>query len=254
MENNELNIDRNNRLLIDLGNTSCKVAFAKNKEIVKTARSMEGEHPQLFLEGVLLGAVFDLIVLGSVQKSDPELMAWLASRCGKLIVVDGDTPTALKIDYQTSDRLGADLLAGGLGAITRFPGEDLLVVDFGTTITVEAIDKDGRFMGLNISPGLHTRIKSLYQNTAGLPLIAFDFQEPIPRMGMDTKGAITAGVVWGILHEIDGYIHFYQNRKVIFTGGDAIFFAEKLKIPIFVDYNLIFTGLAEIADTYAKKK
>ncbi|MCL2739012.1 MAG: type III pantothenate kinase [Bacteroidales bacterium] len=251
MNTNEVSIEHHDRLLIDIGNTSCKVAFAQGKKIEKTVKSREGEHPLLFLEGLLTGVAFNMIVLASVQKYDPDLVAWLGARCGRLIVVDGDAPTALRIDYQTTDRLGADLLAGGLGAITRFPGEDLLVVDFGTAITVEWIDRDGRLLGLNISPGLHIRLKSLYQHTAGLPLIAFDSQEPIPDMGIDTKGAITAGVVWGILHEIEGYIHRHPGKKVIFTGGDAIFFAEQLKIPIFADCNLIFTGLAEIAETHA---
>ena len=251
MEPHEINNEKYDRLLIDLGNTSCKLAFAKGKEVGKTTRSSEGAHPLLFLEGQLMGGFFDLIVLSSVQKRDLELEAWLRSCCRKLIVVDGNTPTALQIDYQTPDRLGPDLLAGGLGAITRFPGEALLVMDFGTAITVELIDKEGRLLGLNIAPGLHTRFKALYQNTDGLPLIPFDSQEPVPEMGMDTRSAITAGVVWGIVHEIEGYMHRHPDKKVIFTGGDANFFAEKLKIPIFVDYNLIFTGLAEIAHTHA---
>lgn len=251
MESHKIEIEQYDRLLIDLGNTSCKLAFATDKEVGETVRSREGEHPLLFLENQLMSGAFKIIVLSSVQKHDPELTAWLEARCDKLVVVNGDTPTALRINYQTSDRLGADLLAGGLGAIIRFPREALLVVDFGTAITFEVIDKEGQLTGLNISPGLHTRLKSLYQNTAGLPLIAFDPKEPVPPMGIDTKGAITAGVVLGILHEIKGYLRQNRDKKVIFTGGDANFFAEKLKIPIFVDCNLIFTGLAEIANAHA---
>jgi len=239
-------------VLIDLGNTACKVAFAKEKEIGETIKSTNGENPQLFLRNLLADNVFDIIVFSSVQKHNPELITWLQSRCRKLIVVDGDTPTALQIDYQTSDRLGGDLLASGLGAITCFPGEDVVVIDFGTAITVEAINKEGKFLGVNISPGLQMRLKALNQYTAGLPLILLEQNEAIPYMGIDTRGAITAGVVHGIVHEMEGYIAKNQDKKIILTGGDAIFFAEKLKTPIFVSCNLIFIGLAEIAQSYAE--
>ena len=138
MEFNEINKDPHDRLFIDIGNTSCKVAFAVGKAIGKKVQSREGEHPLLFLEHLLMESAFKVIVLSSVQRPDPELKEWLSAHCNKLIVVDGDTPTALRINYQTPDRLGADLLAGGVGAITLFPGEDLLVVDFGTAITVES--------------------------------------------------------------------------------------------------------------------
>ena len=244
-------------VLIDLGNTACKVAFAKGRAIIETVRSEDGEDPFSFLKNLLGNNVsgqdlFDIIVLSSVKRHDPALVAWLESRCQKLIVVDGDIPTALKIDYQTSDRLGADLLASGLGAVVHYPGEDVLVICFGTAITVTSIDKGGRFLGVNISPGLLIRLKALHQYTDGLPLILLAQEEVIPDMGIDTRGAITAGVVKGIVHEVEGYITKNQDKKIILTGGDALFFAKQLKTPIFVDCNLIFMGLAEIAQSYAE--
>jgi len=242
----------NKNLLIDLGNTACKVAFARGKEIGPVFKS-DGSAPLSFIQKIVedRGEVFDVIVFGSVQRYDPQLVAYLKSQTRTLIVVDGDTPTALRIDYaKTPDRLGADLLAAGVGAITQFPGEDLLVVDFGTAITFEAINKEGWLCGLNISPGLQTRFKALHQCTHALPLITLEEGEEVPDYGMDTRGAMISGVVRGIVHEIEGYIHQNRDKRVIFTGGDAIFFAEKLKIPIFADYNLIFTGLAEIAQNH----
>ncbi|MCL2727175.1 MAG: type III pantothenate kinase [Bacteroidales bacterium] len=239
-------------LLIDLGNTACKVAFAKEREIVETIRGENGAEPMPFLQNLLGNNVFEIIVFSSVQRRDPNLMALLQSRCNKLIVVDGDTQTALKIEYQTSDRLGADILAYSLGAVVRFPGEDVMVICFGTAITVSSIDKNGLLTGVNISPGLMIRLQALHQYTDGLPLIFLEEEEEIPGMGIDTRGAITAGVVKGIVHEIEGYIAKNQDKKIIFTGGDALFFAKQLKTPIFVDCNLIFIGLAEIAQSYAE--
>ncbi len=56
----------------------------------------------------------------------------------------------------------------------------------------------------------------------------------------------------GILFEIDGYIDNNPGGVVIFTGGDANYFAKRMKKPIFVICNLVLMGLAIIADEYAK--
>ena len=249
---NSKNGDREyGRVLIDLGNTACKVAFANGLEIGPVCKS-DGSNPLSFLQDVLQNNVFEIIVYSSVQRYNPQLEAYLKERAHKLVVVDGDTPTELYIDYQTPDRLGADRLAAGVGAVTRYPGEELLVIDFGTAITFDCISKEKQFLGGNISLGMQMRFKALHQFTQGLPLIALVEGEAIPDYGIDTRGNITAGVVQGIIHEIEGYIAKNQDKKIILTGGDAIFFAKLLKTPIFVDCNLIFTGLAKIAESYAE--
>jgi len=239
-----------NRLLIDLGNTRCKAAFAHHKEILSVLSS-DGSDSLSFLQEAIQEQRFDIIVLSSVQRRDSKLIAFLASRARTFVEVDGDTPTLLRIDYQTPDRLGADRLAAGVGAVTRYPGKDLLVIDFGTAITFDFINKDGELIGGNISLGMQMRFKALHHFTQCLPLIQMEADEPIPPFGMDTRGNMMAGVVHGIVHEIEGYVAKYQDRTIILTGGDAIFFAKQLKTPIFADYNLIFTGLSEIAQNYA---
>jgi len=240
-----------NNVLIDLGNTRCKVAFATEREIGAVFKS-DGAKPFAFLQGILKEEVFDIIVFSSVQRHDPHLVSYLKERARKLVVVDGDTPTALRIDYKTPDRLGADRLAAAVGAVSLYPGADLLVIDFGTAITFDYISKEGEFMGGNISLGMQMRFRALHHFTQGLPSIELVPDEEIPDYGIDTRGNITAGVVQGIVHELEGYIYRNQDKTIIFTGGDAIFFAKRLKTPIFVDCNLIFTGLIEIAQSYAK--
>lgn len=240
----------NSHLLIDLGNTRCKVACANGMEIGKVLNS-NGDNPLAFLREVMQDTLFDVIVFSSVQRRDVHLISFLEGRARKVVVVDGDTPTALRINYQTSDRLGADRLAAAVGAVTRYPNKDLLVIDFGTAITFDYISKEREFVGGNISLGMNMRFRALHHFTQGLPLIEMEEDEDVPCYGTDTRGNITAGVVRGIVHEIEGYIAKNQNRKIILTGGDAIFFAKQLKIPIFVDCNLIFTGLSVIAQSYA---
>ena len=232
-------------VLIDIGNTACKLAFARGKEIVEVVNG-DDQEPLAFLQKTLQEDAYEVIVLSSVRHRNVAMEDFLRGK-GRLVVVTGDTKSALTINYATPDRLGADRLAADLGAITLFKGEDLLVVDFGTAITYDFISKEGECIGGNISPGLKMRLRALAEFTDGLPLIEMDPQENIPECGIDTRGAMLAGVVLGIVDEIAGYIARNEDKKVIFTGGDANFFAKKLKTPIFVVYNLVLIGLAEIA-------
>ena len=75
--------------------------------------------------------------------------------------------------------------------------------------------------------------------------------------GFDTlslEGSMVSGVLSGILFEIEGYLREYPENRVVFTGGDANFFAKRMKNSIFVICNLVLMGLALIADEYVRKK
>ena len=145
--------------------------------------------------------------------------------------------------------MGADRLAGAIASITMFPGKDCLKFDFGTALTVDYITREGLYLGGNISLGMQSRFRALYEFTKRLPLITPDPEWPM--VGVTTTGAMTAGVVLGLIFEVEGYINKKPDSTVIFTGGDAIYFAKKLKKTIFVVPNLVLLGLAQIADYYA---
>ena len=97
------------------------------------------------------------------------------------------------------------------------------------------------FIGGNIAPGIRMRLKALNHFTGKLPLIekVGDFS----LMGTDTETAIRAGVIQGVLFEMEGYIRelkaIYPDLLVFLTGGDAFLLAERLKTPIFVDKNIV---------------
>ncbi len=152
--------------------------------------------------------------------------------------------------YKTPETLGKDRLAALVGASRKFSGSPKLVIDAGTAITIDYLNEKNQFEGGNISPGIQTRFKSLHQNTKQLPEL--NTIENIEFLGRNTKEAICAGVQNGILMEIEAYInHFKEHNldtKIIFTGGDADFFAKKLKNAIFVDSNLVLNGLNAILE------
>ena len=127
-----------------------------------------------------------------------------------------------------------------------------MVVDFGTTLTVDYIDAEGRYEGGNISIGCRTRFKALNRYSRSLPLL--DTPAEIQELGDSLEGSIGSGIVSGIIFEIQAYIDKKPGNVVLFTGGDAIYFVKKMKNSIFVVCNLVLIGLALITDEYVKDK
>jgi len=236
-------------LLIDIGNTYAKAAFSKGAELEEIIR-FEGAD--------VFGFIYDLtkqrrpyvIVISSVRAFETGYFSKLESQCNKLIVVGEDTNLPIINCYKTPGTLGSDRILSAVAANSLFPGKDVIVFDFGTALTIDFISKKGEFLGGNISPGLRSRFRALSDYTQKLPLI--DNPDLIVGQGGSTKEAIGAGVVLGLIFEVEGYIREYPHHNYIFTGGDAIYFAEKLKSSIFVVYNLVLMGLARVAQNYAK--
>ena len=71
--------------------------------------------------------------------------------------------------------------------------------------------------------------------------------------GTDTVSSIESGVISGMVFELEGYISRHPEKISVFTGGDAIYFAKRMKNSIFVVSNLVLMGLALIAVEYDKK-
>ena len=77
-------------------------------------------------------------------------------------------------------------------------------------------------------------------------------ENPEP-VGLSEKGSIESGVVSGIIFEMEGYLNLHPQNVVVFTGGDANYFAKRMKSSIFVICNLVLMGLALMAEEYVRK-
>ena len=194
-----------------------------------------------------------MIVFSNVREENPELVKALEGYCRRLVLLDYETELPVDLNYQFPAKgLGADRIAGALAVAMLFPGKNCIKFDFGTALTVDFINEKGTLMGGNISLGLTSRFRALNTFTKRLPLI-----KPVdnfPKIGVDTGTAMTAGVVLGLIFEVEGYIKENPESTIVFTGGDAFYFAEKMKSAIFVAPNLVLMGLAQIADYYAHKQ
>jgi len=237
-------------LLIDIGNTSVKASYANGMKLEEPIR-YEGGDLHSFILGLAKQKKVKTIAISSVRVEEGASFSYLESECDRLIVVDGGIKSPIINRYKRPELLGSDRILAAIAVNFLFPGEDALIFDFGTALTIDFLTKNGEFEGGNISPGIKSRFKSLNDNTQRLPLL--NTPNRIVSIGTDTQEAIENGVILGLIFEVEGYIEKYPNYKYIFSGGDAIYFAERVKSSIFVVYNLVLIGLARMAEYYAKE-
>ncbi len=232
-------------IIIDQGNTSVKVAVFDQKNLVYTYHYKAiGEEE---LADVLQRYAPGRGILCCVGDFPASLLHRLKRQLNSFIVLDDETPLPIRIQYDTPHTLGKDRIAAAVGAYAAQPGRNLLVIDAGTAVTYDFVSAEGLFEGGNISPGMTTRFRSLHDYTSHLPLL--NEEGDVPPLGYSTETAIRAGVVQGMIRELDSYVEEYQKKHNVLaflTGGHSFYFADKLKSHIFADGNLVLKGLNEI--------
>lgn len=233
-------------LVIDQGNTSIKYGIFNEDKLINSKKI--GSVDPVWINNIILKYPIHQFIFSSVKNEGNDLFKQIKQFIPNGLLVDANTPLPFKNCYKTPQTLGRDRIAAVAGAIDTFPNSPILVIDAGTAITFEFISPKQEYLGGNISPGLSLRFKSLNTYTSQLPLLG---QSDIYSLiGNSTNDAIISGVQNSIIFEIDSYINLFNQQfndiKTIITGGDAEFFAGKLKNPIFVDLNLVLKGLNRI--------
>lgn len=194
------------------------------------------------------------VLVCSVRSMPDWLSGFFAAKNIPFHELSHDMPLPIRIGYETPETLGRDRIAAAAGAADQFPGKNVLAIDAGTALTIDLVTADGEFPGGNISPGLRMRFAALHQQTHKLPEILPE--ESVPLIGTNTRDAILAGVVNGMVYEVDNSINSLKNKyndlHVILTGGDAAFLSPRLKNAIFVNENLVLNGLSSILRNFSK--
>ena len=233
-------------LLIEIGNTALKAAWSEGMTLGKTFR-YQGEKVIDYICSLTARERPDLMVVSCVYPLSAYDADRLSRECGKVVLLDGNHPQILG-KYGLPAWLTYDRAASILAVRHLFQGRGCTLFDFGTTLTVDLIDASGSYLGGNISPGCRTRFKALNKYSRSLPRIATP--EKTDPVGTSLEGSIASGVISGILFEIEGYLALHPENVAVFTGGDANYFAKRMKNSIFAVCNLVLMGLALIAEEY----
>ena len=230
-------------LVVDIGNTRIKFAIFENRKLVIDEKIESG----IFLTKVkeLFEAFpkIDNAIISSVKKLDKE--ADVLSLFCKVHVLSHTSKTPFKNSYATPNTLGVDRIALVTTAFYDYQRKNVLIIDAGTCITYDVINNYGEYLGGAISPGLLMRYNAMHNQTDGLPLLRPN--ELLDFVGNTTESSMHSGVVNGTTQEVDGVIEQYNQRfkdlTVILTGGDAHFFAKRLKNSIFANSKFLLEGL-----------
>ena len=233
-------------LLIEIGNTALKAAWSEGMTLGKTFR-YQGEKVIDYICSLTARERPDLMVVSCVYPLSAYDADRLSRECGKMVLLDGNHPQILG-KYGLPAWLTYDRAASILAVRHLFQGRGCTLFDFGTTLTVDLIDASGSYLGGNISPGCRTRFKALNKYSRSLPRTATT--EKTDPVGTSLEGSIASGVISGILFEIEGYLALHPENVAVFTGGDANYFAKRMKNSIFAVCNLVLMGLALIAEEY----
>ena len=235
-------------LVIDIGNTHTKIAGFEHGRISEIVRIDNKDHSDALTW--ITKRAFNKAIYCSVGGVSLDIINVITSRCPYVIRLDKDTSIPFDVLYKSVETLGYDRIAAVSGAYKAFPGENVLIFDFGTAITIDFLSAEGEYRGGNISPGLKIRYNSLHDYTSALPQM--EKTEQYLLFGDDTPSAITAGVQRGVMYEISGYLHdfeqLYPACKFVATGGDAAFVASGLKHPVIVNQALVLEGLDYILE------
>jgi type III pantothenate kinase len=235
-------------LCFDFGNTRLKAAIFDNDNLTE----------QIVLPNEELGAIENLIaihqpqktILSSVINHNPAIEDLLSAKT-KFHKISHNTKANFTTPVGKPESIGADRLALSAAAVHFYPQKNNLIIGMGSCITYNFINQYHQFLGGSISPGMEMRFKAMQVFTAKLPQVQADWNYPL--IGYDTKTNMQSGVITGIAYEMDGFIteyaSKYSNFNVVLTGGDTLYFAQRLKNKIFADSNFLFKGLYALSET-----
>jgi type III pantothenate kinase len=238
-------------LVIDIGNTSVKIAVFSENKLVTSFSSKEFSCEAV--ERKLAPFRLDKAIISSVRDLPAFVPDLMTAGIPEVHILSHGSKLPVKIDYDTPETLGTDRIAATAGAVWHFGSENMLIIDAGTAITYDFVT-DCRLKGGNISPGLTLRFKALHKFTGRLPLAQLSDKYSFP--GQNTNDAIVAGVITGVTYEINEYIRTFEQdqgqARVILTGGDAGFLRTKIDKDITYMPDIVLYGLNYILEHNAE--
>jgi type III pantothenate kinase len=238
-------------LIFDIGNSTTKVAVFDKKKRITSFRTKDFTCERM--QKKMSQYQINKAIICSVRVIPEFIFDLLSVNIPYVHVLSHSSKLPFRIEYDTPETLGPDRIAASAGAYSLFPKEDILIIDAGSAITYDYLIGK-KYKGGNISPGLGMRFRALHKFTSKLPLISFAKKYSSP--GRSTSEAITAGVINGIIYEINEYIRTFEKKhagfKVILTGGDSEYLKEKIDFKITYLPDIVIDGLNYILEYNAK--
>lgn len=244
-----LTVDIGNTNIVLGGYTAGALSFCTR---IATDAGLETDQYALQINGILtLYALRTSEIEGAIISSAvPPLTETIAHAieriCDKKPILFGQNlPTGVTVDIDRPAELGADLLAGAVGAKANYP-LPAIVIDMGTATKITAINAHGAVIGVSIMPGVFLSLRALVQSASQLGGIAM--QAPACAIGRNTVASMQSGVVFGAASMLDGMLDRFCAEMgavttIVATGGAASAVIPHCKRTMIHNPTLILDGL-----------
>lgn len=247
-------------LAIDVGNTNIVLGGYEDSGTVFTERISTDPAKTSLEYAILIRTALDIhdtspadvtgAIVGSVVPPLTYIIRTaLMKVCGvTALVVGPGVKTGLNIRIDDPSTIGADLIAGAVGALASYR-PPLVVIDMGTATTMIAIDEKRSYIGGMIMTGLRLSLNALVSQTSQLPGISLEVPKKV--IGRNTADAMRSGLLYGTAAMIDGLIGRVEEEMgkpvtVIATGGLAGTVIGACRTKICLEKTLVLDGLIEI--------
>ena len=243
----------------DVGNTQTHIGVFDSDELIHEWRVSTDSRRTTDEWGLLFGQFLDLAGMGFddhisgvaicsvVPRATQELREMTQKYFGFApVVVEPGIKTGVAVVTDNPREVGADRIANAVAAHHLFPGEPVIVCDFGTAITIDAISAKGEYLGGAIATGVDTSATALFAATAQLNRV--ELIAPQNAIGKTTKTSVQSGLIYGTAGLVDGLVErvikeLGGHARVIATGGFAEIIAEHCHRLERVEARLTLLGL-----------
>lgn len=190
------------------------------------------------LEGAIISSV-----VPPLNRTIMEAIRKITGITAKL--VGSGMKTGLNILMDNPRSVGSDMIVNSVGALKEHE-PPIIIVEMGTATTMSVIDKDGRYIGGAILPGLRVSMDTMSSSTAQLPRISLDTPKKV--IGKNTIDCMRSGIIYGNAAMIDGMLtkietELGQKATIIATGGIAKVILPLCSHEIIYDGALLMKGL-----------
>jgi type III pantothenate kinase len=252
-------------LAIDVGNTNITIGLFEGDRLTHSWRLATLRERTADELGILITHLFDHerlersrvegVVLASVVPPLTGMTAEMTRRYfdRNALVVDPAVNAGMPVLYEPPSDVGADRVVNGVAAYELYgkaAKAPVIVVDFGTATTFDAITAKGEYLGGVICPGVQISADALFQRAARLPKV--EVRKPAAVIGRTTVGSMQSGLFFGYVDMIDGIVRRMRAElgqppaRCIATGGLAKTIAAETSVVEEVNPDLTLHGLRMI--------
>ncbi len=222
-------------LVIDIGNTDTVLGVfegpvLRNHWRVSTFKEKTaGEYgvflrELLFAAGLKAGDFTDVAACSVVPEVNGAFREAVKACTGRPVrFVGEDIPYPMPVITDNPAEVGADRITNAVAAYTIFKSP-VIIVDFGTAITIDYITAKGEYAGGAIAPGIGVSVEALVARASKLPGV--EVARPERVVGKNTVESMRSGIFYGFTGLVDGIIKRMiaeagGKPKVIATGGNS---------------------------------